>query len=456
MTSLIEQLFNPPAIIKNRDEYTEIFKLPIEYLPDKEKYALDDNIINDLELLNKRTNLNDENNDLCNSLEMRETNDDLSNSLETYEMSLYSKIFRPETLFGITNMNLWSKYYTTNVQFLKETQTLIQTYRPCYNSMLNNDNICVSDTHVSDNEIYNICEDIIDDDGFIERFHYIDLPLLRDFNKNETVLQFTALHNLSSPLLALLVPLVSVMLPFFIIKLQGHNITMELYIEHLKSLLGNHALAQLFVNFNETAIEKKIYIIVSLLFYGFQIYNNINTCNSYYNNIKYIHDTLKTTQQYLLGITDKIDRFLDYSRPLTMYNGFNQVVEQHKRVIISYLGDLAKIKEYKMSFKKIMELGHLMKCFYILNSETSVVEAIKYSFGFTGYINNLERLQMEIDVGNINFCKYLPNKKTRKGDNYDKMDDNKMDDKMDKKRDKKRVKNWKRIILIIRIFILLE
>lgn len=411
MNGIIQQLFNPPRIDKNTDDYTEIFKLPIEY--NGKKRAIDENIINDLCLLNKRLKIED-----SESESHADASKIVVDDINKYEMSLYTNVFKPAELFSITNMNMWSKYYTTDHDFLKDTQQLIKIYksRDRHIDIIREKEVLGErerevgeERLVRDNEIYEICEDIIHDEYFIDRFHYIDLPFFRDLNKNDTVLQFAALHNLSSPLLALLVPLVSILLPFFIIKLQGHNITMELYVKHIKSLLGNHALAQLFVNLNETAIEKKIYILVSLLFYGFQIYNNINTCKSYYNNIEYIHDTLKTTRQYLLIIVEKMDGFLEYSGGLSTYREFNRVVEQHRTVIIDYLGDLAKIQEYKMSIKKVLELGHLMKCFYVLNSENSIVEAIKYSFGFTGYLDNLALLQREIHDGRINFCEYITN-----------------------------------------------
>ena len=96
-----------------------------------------------------------------------------------------------------------------------------------------NNTIIVTDI-IDDNTIFELCNDIIEDDGFLERYHYLDLPLFKDLNKNVMVLQCLAYQNLSSPLFSLLIPIVSIMLPFFIIKIQGHKITWELYMEHLK------------------------------------------------------------------------------------------------------------------------------------------------------------------------------------------------------------------------------
>ena len=278
MNNLIDLLFNNEPVLKNRDEYTEIFKLPIEYID--EKHLLDNNIISDLELLN---------------------------SEEKY--SLYNNIFQSKTFFGTTNLNLWCKYYTSNKEYLIDTQNLLKTFKDFTNNN-NNTSLITTDSHIDDDTIFELCDEIMHDDGFMERYQYIDLPLFKAFNNNDTVLQLTAIHNLSSPLFSLLVPLVSIILPFFIIKLQGHDITLELYFEHLKKVFGNHVLGQMISNFNESAIDKKIYLLVSLVFYGFQIYNNINSCCTYYGNIKYIHDTLNTIKVYLSNSLVKMDNYL--------------------------------------------------------------------------------------------------------------------------------------------------
>ena len=76
LEKLLDVLFNGSIVEpKNITEYTEIFKLPIEYLDDGSRHILSENIITDLELLN------------CED-----------------KKSLYSNIFTPTSLFGITNL----------------------------------------------------------------------------------------------------------------------------------------------------------------------------------------------------------------------------------------------------------------------------------------------------------------------------------------------------------------
>ena len=171
-------------------------------------------------------------------------------------------------------------------------------------------------------------------------------------------------------------------------------------------------MGQLFTNFADAPMEKKMYLLFSFGIFLFQIYNNINTCKNYYSNIKYVHDTLKTVRIFLTNTTKKIDNFLIYSKDLITYRSFNEELLNRKTIVEEYLVSINKIDDYNFNIKKVMELGYLMKCFYILNNSNELTQNIKYYFGFTGYIENINRLQYQIKNKNINFCNFIDNDKT--------------------------------------------
>lgn len=371
---VLNKLFNDSILEDiNKESYLNIFKLPIELIDSK--IPINENIIKDLELLN------DNDND---------------------KYSLYHNIFDKQTLFGGYNLDLWSKYYTNDIEFLVDSQKLYKTYKDI---IIDENNI------VNDEDIFQVSTEIIEDEGFIERFHYIDLPIFKEFNKNETVLQFLAYQNLSSPLLSLTIPILFLILPFIIIKIQGNDITLERYIEFIKQLLGNHIIGQLFTSFSEAPIEKKIYLLLSFTMFCIQIYSNINTCKTYYKNIKYVHDTLNTVRIFLTNTVKKIDNYLTYSLQLKSYENFNNQLISRKDIIETYLNSINKINEYKFDIKKVLELGYLMKCFYILNNDNQLTETIKYSFGFNGYIENISRLKKQISEKNMNYCNFIKDNK---------------------------------------------
>ena len=92
-----------------KENYGECFKLPIEYLDNSNIFVLNSNIINDLELLENKSSINDKiQNILCKN------NDDTSNN----NYNLYYHVFDPCNIYEKKIIDRWSKYYTNNKEFL--------------------------------------------------------------------------------------------------------------------------------------------------------------------------------------------------------------------------------------------------------------------------------------------------------------------------------------------------
>ena len=381
-----------------KENYGECFKLPIEYLDNSNIFVLNSNIINDLELLENKSSINDKiQNILCKN------NDDTSNN----NYNLYYHVFDPCNIYEKKIIDRWSKYYTNNKEFLLESQELLKIYKP--NKKV--DFIDISNTSI-DNNIYNDCEEIIYDNGFINNYQYIDIPFLNYLNNNSIFLQILSVYNLSSPLISLIIPILFLLLPFFIIKLQGHNITFKLYFDHLKSVFSNHIIGQLFTSFNESNLTNKIYLLFSFGFYIFQMYLNFTSCIKYFTNIKYIHETLYNLKIYINNTIDKYNNYLNFSKKFKHYESFNIEISKNITIFKNYYKELNKISPYQFSINKLIELGQLMKCFYCLNKNDNIIKSLYFSFGFNGYLKNIETLQKFINNKIINYCNYNNNEPT--------------------------------------------
>ena len=390
--------FYEDSNLNSKEKYVDCFKLPIEYLESSSIQLLSNNIINDLELVKTKSPLSDISN-ICD------------NTNESY--NLYYHVFNPKNIFEKNIINKWSKYYTNNVEFLLETQLLLQNYNTFKKVEFSEDK-----TIFQDDALYTKCESVIYDNGFINNYQYIDIPLLSNFNNNSLCLQALSIYNLSSPVFSLLIPILFLLLPFFIIKLQGHKITFGLYFEHLKNVFSNHIIGQLFTSFSETNFTNKIYLLFSFGFYIFQMYLNFTSCIKYFTNIKYIHETLYDLKQYIVTSLNKYKNFLKYSRDLVKYKDFNDAINKNTDIFTSYLDDLNKITPYSLNINKLVELGHLMKCFYYLNKNENIIESLYFSFGFNGYLKNLDTLQNFINSKVINYCSYNNSKPTSFEDAY--------------------------------------
>jgi len=390
--------FYEDSNLNSKEKYVDCFKLPIEYLETSSIQLLSNNIINDLELVKTKSPLSDISN-ICD------------NANESY--NLYYHVFNPKNIFEKNIINKWSKYYTNNVEFLLETQLLLQNYNTFKKVEFSEDK-----TIFQEDALYTKCESVIYDNGFINNYQYIDIPILSNFNNNSLCLQALSIYNLSSPVFSLLIPILFLLLPFFIIKLQGHKITFGLYFEHLKNVFSNHIIGQLFTSFSETNFTNKIYLLFSFGFYIFQMYLNFTSCIKYFTNIKYIHETLYDLKQYIATSLNKYKNFLKYSQDLVNYKGFNDAINKNIDIFTSYLDDLNKITPYSLSINKLVELGHLMKCFYYLNKNENIIESLYFSFGFNGYLKNLDTLQNFINSKVINYCSYNNSKPSSFEDAY--------------------------------------
>jgi len=379
-----------------KEKYIDAFKLPIEYLDTSSIFMLNNNIINDLELVkaNHVAELFNNKSDGTNTI--IDSSIDSSNNY-----NLYYHVFAPKTIFEKNIINKWSKYYTNNKEFLLESQDLIKNYKP-FKRVDFVDNRDISREVV----VYNNCEKIIYDGGFINKYQYIDIPLLNKFNTNSIVLQALSVYNLSTPLISLLIPILFLILPFFIIKLQGHNVTFELYFNHLKQVFANHVIGQLFTSLSEANLSNKMYILFSFGFYIFQVYLNVNGCIKYYYNIKYIHKTLFDLKYYIIESLKKYEHYLNFSKNLTHFKLFNDQIVSNIAIFKTYLAELRKLTPYSLTLHKTIELGQLMKCFYSLNKSDNFISSLYFSFGFNGYLKNIETIQGFITTKVMNYCSY--------------------------------------------------
>ena len=411
---LISSIINyyEKAEYNTKEKYIDAFKLPIEYLDENSLFVINNNIINDLELV--KVNSANELASNSNLLDISNTN---TNTNTNTNYNLYYHVFGPKTIFEKNIIDKWSKYYTNNKEFLLETQELLKNYVPLKkvefsDGPIQNPKVC------KDTALYNNCEQIIYDNGFTSNYQYINMPLLDKFNNNTLVLQALSVYNLSTPVISLAIPILFLLLPFFIIKLQGHNITLNLYFNHLKTVFSNHIIGKLFTSLSETNLSNKIYIFFSFGFYIFQLYLNINGCIKYFRNIKYIHTTLQDVKLYITETLKNYEHFLNYTRDLVHYKRFNDRIASNIAIFKSYLCELKKLTPYSLRMTKIFELGQLMKCFYYLNKNTSFINSLYFSFGFNGYVKNIEMLQKYISNKVMNYCSYNSNKPTNFDNSY--------------------------------------
>ena len=362
--------------LSNFDDINEIFKMPIYY--NNKKKEVNKNIITDLELVSCIDQS-------CNPI--------------------YSYCFNNDNDFSKKLIDQTTKYYTTDVEFIKDNQKLLHEYKKLDNKY--------TDSVSNYKNIVEIWNEIKIESGFKEKYYFVDWDMLEFLNKSEIFLQFMSIYNLFSPILSLLMPIFILIIPFIIIKAKGLSINFNEYISVLQIVAKQNAIGKLFtVNFNEINSHEKMYILISAVFYLFSIYQNIMVCIRFHNNMTTIHKHFNEIKIFLNKTIDSMDNYLKYSNQLESHQKFNEVLIEKQTIIKNLYKKLSCISNYSIyDVNKLKEIGYILKYFYELHTEKEYEDAFMYSFGFNGYIDCIEGLQQNIKERKINFAHFIEENK---------------------------------------------
>lgn len=373
-----------------------VFKIPITYNSNFKK--LDDNIIVDLEL----------NKNIEEDIKEQEQEKDNDKTHVNYDNKpMYEYIFKPQTTIGKELLSVVPQYYTTDIHYLTQTQLLINSISNTEVTKIHEDT-CVDKFAIED--FINTWNEIKGETGFCEKYLYIDWSFAKFMNNSASFLQFMSLYNIASPIISLCIPIFVLIVPFFIIKIKGLELSLSEYIVILKTIISQHAITQVFINFNNVNFGQKMYLLMSAAFYLFSIYQNILTCIRFYSNMKKINDYLLKFKKYTDHSIKKMHYWLEKASPFSSYSHFNSDLHKQLVVLEKLKNDLRCVNEFTISFGKIQQIGNIMKIFYQIYDDTSYNEAILYSLGFNGYMDILYGIKINIDSNQLHLANYTENK----------------------------------------------
>lgn len=255
------------------------------------------------------------------------------------------------------------------------------------------------------NEFLDVWSETKDNSYFLEKYCYMDWKIFKEFNNSSFFLQAMSVINLSSPILALLLPVIFMILPFVILKLKGIGITFENYIQILKSVAKTHFIGQIF-NIRQMTFNSFLYFLMSLGLYGMQIYQNVNTCIRFYNNIQVINTHLYNMKKYLENTINTMNKYLITNESLTTHRPFISTLDEHCYKLQRLYILLENVQPFKPSIFKIGEIGYLLKVFYIIHNDKNIEKSIQYSAGFMGYIRNLKNIYYNVASGNVQYATF--------------------------------------------------
>ena len=349
----------------------DYFKLPIYYL---DKEILNKTIVDDLELVE------------CKNPQMK---------------PLYHHYFNinDTNYFSIIISKQFSEYYTTNKKYLKDSQNLIKNYKHPDNY---NPNI------FEKSDIFKIWDEIKNDNGFKERYQFIDWNKFEYLNNSESFLEIMSVYNLVGPIITIITPIIILLIPFMVLKIKQIEINFNEYINVLREIAKTHAIGKLFtMNYSEIDNQQLIYTIISAAFYVFSIYQNILVFIRFNDNMQKIHNYIFKIKEYIKYTIDQIDQYIVNTSDFITYQSFHEKLKNNKNNLLALQNQLVDISEYKITCsKKIFEIGKVMKVFYSIHSNDQLNESLLFSFGFHGYVDCIIGLQKNLRNKLVNYCTF--------------------------------------------------
>jgi hypothetical protein len=338
--------------------------------------------------------------------------------------SMYEYLFRPTHEFAKQLLPEWGKNFTSNVEYLKDTQNVIlnmkhyeekdaggsapgeaakpPTSPPPSKGRDNPDHCSPSDfTKEKCSNIINIWKCLKNDDFFLDKYGYMDWSILLYLNRSSSFLQWLTMVNLLSPITSLLIPIVLLIFPFLLLKLQQIPIDFTTYMKVLGEIANNHVIGKM-LNIQNISYDKLVYLFFSIAMYILQIYQNINFCFSFYKNITKINQQLYDIQSYVSMTIQNMKIFIDHNT-FTTYAPFVQELDKNKKVLIELEKELVFVKNKHFNpILHVHEMGSMLRMYYELYSNIEYENALLYSFGFEGYLDNLSSIWKYYKTNNIN------------------------------------------------------
>lgn len=346
---------------------SSVFALPIEYVSPDQRHELNQVVVSDLEL---------------------------AEPLDETMPSMYQCTFQPETPFAHQVMTKFKKYYTTDVVFLEDSQKWIQSMDQIVPAPKAPAFDC--------NEIMDHWTAVKHDPHFMETYGYLDWSILKPYNTNSFVMQSLTLANMLSPLMSFFIPILFLLFPFVILKIQGIPISLQVYFQILKEIAKNHFIGQALSTFESFSMQKLIYLIVMLGLYGFQMYQNTMQCLRFYRNVQKMNTELKNWKTYFTHSTQQMERVLHHSQALSSYSAFRQATTHHLQVVQSIQEMLSSVQPFSCSITKTTEIGYMLKCYYELHTNAQYEESILYCMGLDGYVQLMYGVHKQWKAGHLN------------------------------------------------------
>ena len=287
--------------------------------------------------------------------------------------------------------------YTTDVEYLSQTQTVLQRLgqhvADAGAPTISSDNC---------NDYIQLWGDLKNTSGFMEKYGFMEFEMLNYLNGNNEFMQALATMNFLSPLTSFLIPILFFLFPFLLIRLKGIPITFQQYVDTLREISRNHFIGKL-LNVTEWNVETIMYIGFTGGLYFLQLYQNAVACIHFYHNIKYMNAMLLSLRTHCITVSNQMRMFISVSGDCPKYRPFLEQLHPHLGVLEMVGEALSFVSPFDVSFRKWTQLGTMLTQLYQCHSDAAIERSLQYSAGFAGYYAMMSSISHNQQLGFATF-----------------------------------------------------
>ena len=350
------------------------FKLPIQYLDNNKLFILNDTVSYDLELK-------------------------VPSNYET-TTTMYDYLFIPSHTFAKNMIPLWQQQFTTDVLYLNDTKDILTNFGDYQNKL------DLYEYKLNCDTVKTLWKSIKLDDYFLEKYNFIEWDMLKHLNQSPSFLQALTVAHVLSPVVSFALPILFLIFPFILLKIQGIPISIDIYIKTLQNVAKNHFIGKAISSFQSLSWDKIVYVLFMFGMYVFQIYQNVLLCKRFYANVININTDLIELQEYINYTIYSMETFTPIYNNCTSYNEFGKVNAENLNILYDMKRELNDIYKFENNLKKFNTTGYMLQCYYKLYSNPVYENCIRYTVGFHGYIDNLHGIHKNIQSNVISYASF--------------------------------------------------
>ena len=379
-----------PDTIPTKTQFWAPFQLPITYL-DEEQFPLSPTVASDLELLPTSSNTNTQN---------------------PTQKTIYDHLLLTETSspFAKQMTANWAQQFTTNTDFLQETQQIILNLPTTPETTSQEPPV---PQHQNLQEIQPTWEEITLTQDFKEKFNYLDVNYLEPFNQNALFLECLNLIHLSTPIFSFLMFIFFILLPIFLITYSKTPFSVDAYVQHMASLakvsfMGKMAKSAVFNGWYH--YQTLGMVIGCFIFYGVQFYNSYISYFRFWRNVELVTRHLLTVREFVDAVIPRMQAFLQTckSNATKTYRQFCDQTAAHLQQLENIQTWLKHVQPYSYSVAICYDFGNLFHSYYELHTNREFDASIRYATGFQGYWENIQCLKSLLAGKSLSLAVFPP------------------------------------------------